>query len=504
MAAVHHGDPVAQHQHFVQVIRDHQHRSAGIARGDQLALHIGHRANVQAPGRLVGDDEAWRFPARGHQGAAENQLLHVAARQRPGRCVGATAAHIKGLHHPHRMGARSLLPHPQPARESPAAQALRHRVFPNRQIAHQAHGLALFGNAGHALRHQPARRRPQRHAQETHLPGHCRVRAAQQLGQRHLAIARHARNGHNLAAAQRQRDLLQAVLPGRRGADRRQQADLGTGNLRRAAQRRRKRMAHHPLRQFGLAGVRRAHLGHQAAIAEHGNPRRYPQHLAQFVADENDRQPLPHHLSQHVKQGFGLGRRQHGGGFVEYQDACAPVQRLENFHTLAFTDRQAADAGLGLHRQPEAPGHAEQPLAPGAAPRERLPQRLGTHHHVVQHAQVVGQREVLVHHAYARRQRRLGVARRQRLPKRFNPACIGPVMAKQDGHQRRFARAVLAQQGQHLAGPELQRDVVIGKQGAEPLGDAAQRENGIGHGVSSKENAPAQSVLQFACRLLGA
>jgi simple sugar transport system ATP-binding protein len=50
----------------------------------------------------------------------------------------------------------------------------------------------------------------------------------------------------------------------------------------------------------------------------------------------------------------------------------------------------------------------------------------------------------------------------------------GHVMAEQDGHERALARAVLAQQGQHLAAAQLQRDVVVGQQRAEALADVRQ------------------------------
>ena len=71
--------------------------------------------------------------------------------------------------------------------------------------------------------------------------------------------------------------------------------------------------------------------------------------------------------------------------------------------------------------------------------------------------QVLGQREVLVHHADAGRERRLRRARRERAEARRRArapaivALIGDVVAEQDVHQRRLAGAVLAEQRQDLA-----------------------------------------------------
>jgi hypothetical protein len=39
----------------------------------------------------------------------------------------------------------------------------------------------------------------------------------------------------------------------------------------------------------------------------------------------------------------------------------------------------------------------------------------------------------------------------------------------QDRHQRRLARPVLAQQGVHLAGAQVEVDPVVGDDGTEPL-----------------------------------
>jgi len=116
-------------------------------------------------------------------------------------------------------------------------------------------------------------------------------------------------------------------------------------------------------------------------------------------------------------------------------------------------------------------------------PGKRLEQRLRTHHHVVQHTQVIGQREVLVHHADARSERRLGVTRRQRRAIYLDVSGVGGVVPKKDRHQRGLAGPVLTQQRQHLARPQLQRDVVVGHQLTKTLGDVGEREDLFSHSV---------------------
>jgi hypothetical protein len=61
-------------------------------------------------------------------------------------------------------------------------------------------------------------------------------------------------------------------------------------------------------------------------------------------------------------------------------------------------------------------------------------------------------------------------------------AFVGPVEAVEDVHERRFARAVLAEQRVHLAAVEVEIDVVVRDDAREPLRDSAQLEQGRVHG----------------------
>ena len=86
---------------------------------------------------------------------------------------------------------------------------------------------------------------------------------------------------------------------------------------------------------------------------------------------------------------------------------------------------------------------------------------------------------MLVHHADAGRERRLRRARRQRVrapvgPGNVDRPLVGHVVAEQDVHQRGLAGAVLAEQRQDLAAPQLEIDRVVGDERAEALGDASE------------------------------
>ena len=120
------------------------------------------------------------------------------------------------------------------------------------------------------------------------------------------------------------------------------------------------------------------------------------------------------------------------------------------------------------------------------APGLQSPQGLETEHHVLEDGEIVGQGEVLVDHPDAGGERGAGVARRQRLAEGNDPPGIGHVVAEQDRHQGRLAGTVLAEQRKHFAGMQVQRDVVVGREAAEPLGDSFETKDGVrGHSAKS-------------------
>ena len=103
---------------------------------------------------------------------------------------------------------------------------------------------------------------------------------------------------------------------------------------------------------------------------------------------------------------------------------------------------------------------------------------------VVQYRKDFDQLEVLVHHADAQRRGVVGVVYFDFLPVFADGAALGLVKAEKDAHQRRFARAVLAQQGVDLALFELEGHVVVGLDPGKFLGDAQHFDHIIAHPIS--------------------
>ncbi len=117
------------------------------------------------------------------------------------------------------------------------------------------------------------------------------------------------------------------------------------------------------------------------------------------MTDEQHRDALGGELAERREQLVDLLRHQHRGRLVEDQDPGAAIQHLEDLDSLAISDAQVADEGLGLHVEPVDP--AQLGDAVGRLP-EVDPQRrpgLVAEDHVLLDREVVREHEVLMHHA---------------------------------------------------------------------------------------------------------
>ena len=198
------------------------------------------------------------------------------------------------------------------------------------------------------------------------------------------------------------------------------------------------------------------------------------QDLVQLVRDDDGGPALFHQAAQRGEQALGFLGRQDRRRLVENQDPGIGVERLENFHPLAFADGQVADLRIGLDLETELPGNLAQTAAARREALAQRPQPLAPQNDVLQNGQIVGQREMLVDHADPGPDRGFGRSRRQRSAVDLDTAFVGQIVAEYDVHQGGLARAVLAQQGKHLPGGQRQVDPVVGCQLSEAFGNAGE------------------------------
>ncbi len=106
-------------------------------------------------------------------------------------------------------------------------------------------------------------------------------------------------------------------------------------------------------------------------------------------------------LAQRLEQLVDLLRHEHGGGLVEDEDARAAVEHLHDLDALAVADAELGDERVRLDRQAVDLAELGDPLLRRIEVEPDRRARLLAEHDVLGDGEVVGQHEVLVHHADA-------------------------------------------------------------------------------------------------------
>ena len=194
--------------------------------------------------------------------------------------------------------------------------------------------------------------------------------------------------------------------------------------------------------------------------------------LAKLVGDEDDRLALVAQAAQDAEQMVRLGGRQNAGRLVEDQDVGLAVERLEDLDALLEAHGEVAhhrvriDLELVILRKPR---------QFGARLGQRRPEQgavLRAQDDVLENGEGLHQHEVLMHHADSGGDGRLAVGDLDGPAIDADLAGIGVVEPVEDGHQRGFSRAVLADDAVDRSAADRQMDVLVGLNRAEALGDA--------------------------------
>src|SRR5215213_9829697 len=95
-ALTEHQNAVAEVHHLVEIERDEEDAAALVALGDELLVDELNRSNVEATGRLHGQERVWLAM----QLAGDDQFLLVSSGERPGRRVRGGSANVERPHQP--------------------------------------------------------------------------------------------------------------------------------------------------------------------------------------------------------------------------------------------------------------------------------------------------------------------------------------------------------------------------------------------------------------------
>ena len=234
----------------------------------------------------------------------------------------------------------------------------------------------------------------------------------------------------------------------------------------------------------------RAHSADRPAAAHHGDAVGDRQHLVELVGDEHDGRALARRsAAQHAEQ-LARPRRgvEHRGRLVEDEHFGAAVQHLQDLDPLLLADRERRRSRRrDRPRSPKRSAERARPRAAGAR-MSSTARGVGSRPSTTFSATVsVGdQHEVLVHHADAARDRRVGecVARSTRRAAR--PA-IAPGVGAYDGRRAIFISVRLA--GAVLADQRVDRAPARRARSTPRVGHAARRSACRTPGASSQRRA---------------
>ena len=471
---VDHGDAVRQAQDLVEILAEQEDPHAAVRGAGQEGAHRFDGAHVEPTRGRRGHEH---LRVRGEL-ARQQHLLHVAAREDPGRGGGTGGSDVVPLDQVHGARADAGTAQERPAAERWPAVGRERQVVLDRQRGRQPGVQAVLGDVGQARLLRPARVGAVKlGAGDLHGAGGVRSHPGDDLGELALAVAGHAAHAHDLARSHGDAHAVErhlaAVPVSPHPVD--AQHDVGAGALGpfdgRGAQLH--VAADH---EAGELPARRARdlvgaLG--APGSEDGDAVGDRSDLVELVRDEDHGAALGRHAPQHLEQRLGLLRREDGGGLVEDQQPGLTREGLDDLDALLLTDRQLPDPGGGVDVEPVALAQ----LGDACFRRGPADAAVLAEHHVLGHGERFDQPEVLVHHADARLD---GIPRRvelDRLAVQRQRALVGSVEAGEAVGQRRLPGAVLAEEGVDLPGGHVEVDGLVGDDAAgEPLRDVARGE----------------------------
>ena len=217
---------------------------------------------------------------------------------------------------------------------------------------------------------------------------------------------------------------------------------------------------------------------HGLPAAQHRHAVGDGRHLVQLVRDEDHRSPLVGHRPQRHEERLRLLRRQHRGRLVENQDPRLAVERLQDLDALLLAERELPDPRARVDGDPVALAElGDAALDVPWVDEELLPlAAVVAEDHVLGDGERRHQPEMLVHHADPRVERLARRVELDRLAVEQDLALVGPVEPGEDVRQRALARAVLAEEGVHLALSRLEVHPVVRDDGREPLRDPSERD----------------------------
>ena len=177
-----------------------------------------------------------------------------------------------------------------------------------------------------------------------------------------------------------------------------------------------------------------------------------------------------------AEERLDLLRDEHGGGLVEDQDPCAPVEDLQDLDPLALADAERLDERVGIDRRGRSRGPARVMRRPGLRLKSIRPRRRGSSPRMMFSSTVrlSASMKCWCTMPMPAAMASVGLRKCADLAVDGDRALVGALHPVEDLHERRLAGAVLADDGVDRAGADPEVHVAVGHDAGEPLDDAGQ------------------------------
>ena len=117
------------------------------------------------------------------------------------------------------------------------------------------------------------------------------------------------------------------------------------------------------------------------------------------MRDEDDGEPLALQLGERAEELLDLLRHEHRCRLVEDDRASTAEEHLDDLDALTIAHADVLDHGIGVHRESVVLTDLLDPLAGLGHPQHTAASGLVSQDDVLENGEVVGELEVLVHHA---------------------------------------------------------------------------------------------------------
>ena len=256
----------------------------------------------------------------------------------------------------------------------------------------------------------------------------------------------------------------------------------------------------HQADELSDSGVRSRQGGDVLAVAHDGDVVGEPHDFFHAVRDVDDRLARRLEAGDDGEEDFRFGFGERGGWLVEDDDFRFVAHAFGNFHQLPLRDGEVGDARVHIHRQLQFIDQLPRAAVERTAVDDAVACRFARGEDVFGDGEVVAQAKLLKDDGDAARRRLARACRRIGRAVERHAAAGGLMHSGENFDQRRFARAVLAEQGVYPPGAHVEADVVQGGDTGESFADAAQLQQGIiSHGSHAPYSLPVYTPGSIGC-----